>query len=263
MRKPIYLLYLVMVLAGAVALAGCQPSYSAANRAVEQAAATYLAGDNEEAVRLYTDFLGSNPGSALSAEGFLGRGNAYYKLGKYTLAESDFRSCAGMARDRSVKAQATLGLGHAVFAQQRYSAAEKIYLKVLRSYRGLVAQDEVSYRLGVALARQAKWDDARIYLNDVVSRWPSGEFARRAKAKLACVTGRYFTVQVGAFTSKKLADAKAAEIDAKGFEGRVQPIDIDGVPGYAVRSGSFAVWQGACAAATKLQNAGFSTYTLP
>lgn len=255
--RPLWLLLV------AAALAGCQGATGPAPVELETATATYLAGDNDEAVRLYTGFLGRNPHSPFAPQAYLGRGNAYYRLAKYPQAEADFRQAAGSARDTSVKAQATLGLAHALFAQNRYPAAEKTYRRVLKNYTGIVASDEVMYRLGMALARQSKWDEAAARLNEVVAKWPSGEFARRASAKIASVMERSFTVQVGAFTSKALADKKAAELVAGGFQPRIQRINMDGVPGYAVRSGSFGTWPLACAHAAALENAGFSTYTLP
>ncbi len=256
---------LLILVPAACLFCGCVTGGGRVERPVllETATATYLAGESEEAVQLYTDFLGSGPEDAPAAEGYLGRGNAYYKLGKYGLAESDFSGSARLARDRNVKAQATLGLGHAVFAQERYDGAEKIYMLVLRKYRGYVGQDEVTYRLGMALARQGKWDDARIYLYEVISSWPSGEFAKRARAKLGTVAEGFFTVQVGAFTNKVLAEAKAKELERQGFGATVAAIDIDGVPGYAVRSGRFATWGLGSEHAAKLEGAGFSTYRLP
>ena len=250
----------------AAALAGCQTTSGTAGgrpALLESATATYLAGDGEEAIRLYTDFLGSQPSTAQASEAYLGRGTAYYDLGRYRLAEADFANSERMARDRGVRARAMLRLAHAIFAQDRYAEAAKLYMRVLRSHKGYVAQDEALYRLGIALARQGQWEDARAYLEDVLSRWPNGEFAKLARAKLPCVMGRHFTVQVGAFTKRELAETKVGELREKGFQGEVVPIDMAGVPGYAARSGRLATWAQAQDHAGRLERAGFSTYALP
>jgi len=250
----------------AAALCGCRGAPAAGGPTpplLEDATATYLAGDNLEAIRLYSDFLRSRPSGDQAAQAYLGRGHAYYGLSRWRLAEADFENARKLARDRSVKAQATLGLAHTAFAQDRYGEAEKIYMEVLRSHKGYVPQDETMYRLGIALARQGQWEDAAGYLQEVLNRWPDGEFARLAKAKLPSVLERHFTVQVGAFTKRPLAEARLEELAQKGFQGEIVAIEMDGVPGYAVRSGRLSSWVRATSHAVRLEAAGFSTYALP
>ncbi len=230
---------------------------------LESATAAYLAGDYDSAVREYTDFLGSQPRSAEASQAYLGRGNAYYGLGRWRLAQADFENARSITRDRAVRARATLGLAHALFAQESYEEAQGVYMEVLRVHRGHVPQDEASYRLGISLARRAQWQDASDYLREVVSRWPQGEFARLARAKLPCVAQGRFTVQVGAFTDRRLAERRLEELRAGGFEAEMAEIDMDGTTGYAARSGRLSTWAEARSHAARLESAGFSTYLLP
>jgi tetratricopeptide (TPR) repeat protein len=249
----------------AAAVAGCATGRGASgdSAALETATATYLAGEYDEAAKAYTDFLASDPSTALQAEAYLGRANAYYRLARYDLSEADFRSAERITRDRTVKAQATLGIAHSLFARERYGEAERLYLRVLSAFKGFVPRDETTYRLGMTLSRQAKWADGQHYLEDVVLNWPSGEFARLAKAKLPSVRDRTFSVQIGAFTSKALAESEAGKLKAEGLPGEVVSIDMDGVTGFAVRSGRFATWAAAGDHAEILERAGFSTYRVP
>ena len=255
-----FLLALLVAACGCAATTGPRSERS---EVLQAATAACLAGQYEPAVRQYTDFLASQPPASLAAEGYLGRGNAYYRLSRFALAEADFADAEKLARDHGIRAQANLGRAHAIFAQERYRESEKMYLQMLRSYKGLVPQDEATYRLGVALARQGNWDDAAIYLQDVVTRWPNGEFAKLAAAKLPSVRERTFSVQVGAFTKRTLAESEVKKLQQKGFPGEVAPIDLDGVPGFAVRSGRFSTWSAAGDHAARLEQAGFSTYRLP
>ena len=257
---------LFFLAASAALFAGCVSTYGSSHERpalLGDATAMYLAGEYEGSVRAYTDFLGSQTSPALMAEGYLGRGNAYYKTGRYLLAEADYRNAERLARDNSIRAEATLGLAHTLFATERYSAAQKVYAKVLRSYEGLVAMDETTYRVGLAQARQGKWDEARRNLEKVKKRWPAGEFARRSDAKLPAVMSRKFTVQVGAFTNRQLAAAKVQELKDRGLAGTIFEIDLGGVPGYAVRSGGFTTWAAAGRHAELLERQGFETYRLP
>lgn len=249
----------------AVAATGCagQGSRAAQPALLQQAATALVGGDSNQAVTLYTDFLGTNPDSPQAAEAYLGRGNAYFKLKKYSLADMDYQSAVAKATDKTVKAQATMGLGNVAAATDHYDIAGNIYRQVLSSYSGQAPQDEATYRLALSLARQGRWDDAAKLLEKVTSEWPSGEYARYAKAKLAIISGKTFTVQVGAFNKKEPADKAAAQLKAKGFPARIDTVSGDGVTLYAVRSGSFATWQEATQQANKLKGAGFSTFRLP
>ena len=250
----------------AAAVWGCAQTQSSQQQrpAMLQTASTnVLTGNYDEAVTIYTDFLGTGPAPQLMAEGYVGRGNAYYKLGRYELAEADFRAGLSIQCDRATRAQATLGLANSVFALENYEGAEKVYRQIPRLYQGLVPQDEVTYRLGLSLARQGKWDEVRQLLEQVAADWPGGDFARSAKAKLAAVNGRVFTVQVGAFTNKTVAEKALGELKAQNFPAALEPIDIGGVPGYAIRSGRFTDWKAVSDHAEKLKAAGFPVYKLP
>ncbi len=254
----------VVVLASLASACAQQNGYQVERPAMLQSASTYaLAGNYDQAVIAYTDFLGTNTRNEFTGEGYVGRGNAYYKLGSYELAESDFRSGLSAASDRTMKAQATMGMANSVFAMEKFDPAEKLYRQILRTYQGLVPQDEVTYRLGMSLARQGKWDESLQLLGEVAGNYPSGEYAKYARAKMQSVKNRFFTVQVGAYTSKSVADKTLADLKAKGFAGKLDPIDIDGVAGYAVRSGVMASWRDVSDYASKLKDAGFSTYKLP
>jgi tetratricopeptide (TPR) repeat protein len=243
--------------AASIGCGGMKGKQAAEPPLLQSAATSLLGGDANQAVTQYTDFLGTNPNSPKAAEAYLGRGNAYFKLEKYDLAEADYKSALDKASDKTLKAQATMGLGNAASALERFDAAEKIYRQAMSTYAGVVPQDEVTYKLGLALARQGKWDDAYQYLDKVVTSWPSGEYARYAKAKLAVVKGKSFTVQVGAFTNKTLADAAVKQVTAAQLPARIETINNDSVQLYAVRSGNFPTWQAATEHAGKLQKAGF------
>ena len=263
-RAPRYLVVLFVALAAA--FSGCARQRVAQverPKQLQEAATFFLAGQYDQAVTLYTDFLGSNPSPALMAEGYVGRANVYFKLGKYDLSEADFQAAIPPAADRPMKAQATLGMANSVFAQERFERAEGIYRQILKSYVGLVPQDEVTYRLALAVARQGRWNESKQLLEQVIGSFPNGDYAKVARAKLAAVNDRYFTVQVGAFTNKAMADKAVAELKAKGLAAAALPIDIDGTPGFSVRSGQFTTWAAATEHADKLKAAGFQVYKLP
>jgi tetratricopeptide (TPR) repeat protein len=258
-------IYTVLMTLIAVAVTGCagQQGRAAEPTALQNAATALVGGDSNQAVTLYTDFLGTNPDSPKAAEAYVGRGNAYFKLEKYDLAENDYNAALSRTRDKAIKAQATMGLANAASAQERFGDAEKLYRQALGSFGGQVPQDEATYRLAIALARQGKWDEAAKDLESVQSQWPSGEYAKYAKAKLPAVKAKAFTVQVGAFNKEAQAQAAAKQLEAKGLPSRIDSIDNDGVTLYAVRSGSFQTWQEAAQQADKLKKAGFAVLRLP
>jgi cell division septation protein DedD len=149
------------------------------------------------------------------------------------------------------------------YALEHFDVAERLYRQILKSYIGLVPQDEVTYHLALSVVRQSKWDEGKELLEQVIAGWPSGDIAKRAKAKLPSVNEKFFTVQIGAFTNKAMADTALKDLKAKGFAGTLESIDIEGEPAFAVRAGRFSSWKAATEHADKLKIAGFSTYKLP
>lgn len=250
----------------AASLAGCagQRARSEEKPALLMTAGTnFLAERYEQAVINYTDFLASENRPEFMAEAYVGRGNAYLKLSKYDTAENDYRTAYSMARDRELRAQALAGMATSIFAQEHFDTSENLCRDLLRTYKGLIQQDDIMLRLGLSLIRQGKWDEGTEQLEEVVAKWPSGGAAETAEAKLAAVREKFFSVQTGAFTNKQMAETALKDLKAKGFAGTIEPMNIKGVQGYAVRSGRFSTWQAAGEHAEKLKNAGFSTYKLP
>jgi tetratricopeptide (TPR) repeat protein len=227
------------------------------------AGTNFLAGKYEQAEIDYTDFLATEHRPELTAEAYIGRGNVYYKLASYERAYNDYSAAFSMTKVKDLRGQAMSGMAASIFAQERYDTSEKLCRDLLRMYQGVIQQDEITLRLGLSQVRQSKWDEGAESLEQVIAKWPSGESAATAEAKLPPVKEKFFTVQTGAFTNKQVAEAALKDLKAKGFIGTLEPINIKGVAGYAVRSGHFSNWQATAEHADKLKSAGFSTYKLP
>jgi cell division septation protein DedD len=83
---------------------------------------------------------------------------------------------------------------------------------------------------------------------------------RVASAAAPVPTGKFFTVQIGAFGSRKNAETLLSDVRAKYSDGRIMTITTDGKAVFRVVSGSFTDMGDAKARAAALDVAGFKTY---
>jgi cell division septation protein DedD len=83
---------------------------------------------------------------------------------------------------------------------------------------------------------------------------------RVASAAAPVPSGKFFTVQIGAFGSRKNAETLLSDVRAKYSDGRIMTITTDGKAVFRVVSGSFTDMGDAKARAAALDVAGFKTY---
>ena len=76
--------------------------------------------------------------------------------------------------------------------------------------------------------------------------------------KQAVSANPLYSVQVAAFRARREAEAKAGELDAKGFESRIEPPPTPG-DYYRIKVGSFATRAEAAKMAEQLKKSGFET----
>jgi TolA-binding protein len=247
-------LFLVFFLASCGALAPKGPIKDPTYRAAE---AAYLSQDYGSAVRGYSNFIEKNPFGAGIPDAFYWRGMAYLELKDYSRAAADLQKAVDSASDETLRAQALFHLGQAAGLRGDFATAETAYKRVLKRYAASFPQDEVLYLLGLSCLRQGRWDEANDYFRTLVRNFPRSARRALAEEKLAN-KDRFFSVQVGAFTSWQGAEAKQRELRASGMDSFIRTVVRRGSTYYCVRTGRFRSWSAAGEYANRVIAAGFS-----
>jgi tetratricopeptide (TPR) repeat protein len=190
------------------------------------------------AVRSYTAYIERRSFTPYRADAYYGRGMSYMGLKDYPRAAADLQKAADEAGDRALRAQALYRLGQASGQCGDFAKAEASYRRLLGSSQAAVGRDELNYLLGLACLRQGKWEEAGDQFRTVVRTYPSSSYRALAEEKLAN-RDRFFTVQVGAYSTMSAAEARLRQLAAFGQQPFIRTVTRQGVTYYCVRTGRF------------------------
>jgi len=209
-----------------------------------------MAQDYSGAVTLLTKYLEANPNSPYRTDCELMLGECQMKLKNYLEAQHAFQKAQESPRTKAIDAKAKAGLGDAMMAQLAFLEAATAYEAALGVSKTDVAADRVTLYLGRALIRAGKWEPGRQWLRLVTTKYPDSDSAKTAK-EIVDQPANTFTVQVGAYSDSKIADAMIATLKKNKIEGRIINRGYGPAP-YAVRVGSFGTFAAARAEMEKL-----------
>jgi len=253
---------LVACLAVAVAVAvlpSCawfSPSGPVTDSVFTEAERQLLSENYASAIASYSRFLNDHPRSPSASDAAFGRAMAHFAQGEYSLARGDFQRCLRNPRSDAVKAIALRRLGECCMIEENFPEAEKAYRRILKEVPDAFEKDEILYRVGIACLRQAKWSEAEKYLGKVIRDYPYSSKRALAQEKMPGID-RFFSVQVGAFTSKQTAAATEKKLREKNFDAFTRTVVRSGRVFYCVRSGKFQDWKAVKHHAEVLRAAGF------
>ncbi len=159
-------------------------------------------------------------------------------------------------------AQASLALGDAYLAAGEPQKALEIYQKLLSDQRAEPLKPQVNFRLGQAQRELGLWDKAKESLQSVAAQAPKSSEAAQAKDLLE-KEDFYFSVQVGAFSSKGNAQRLKAEMERRGISAEVSEALMQGRRFYRVRVGRFGSRQEAQQQEQRLRADGFPAKVVP
>ena len=120
----------------------------------------------------------------------------------------------------------------------------------------------VLYQLGMCSNRLGKLREAKRYFREVTATYPGTKYADLAAEKLK-FTGSVFSVQLGAFNSRKNAESVLSQIARRRFSPYIQPISRGGEILHCVRVGRFKTWKQANDVLRKLKAIGFDAVIVP
>ena len=212
----------------------------------------YQSGDDAGAIRAMNQFLADNLRAKQTDEAYYFRGLARYRTKDLPGATADFHQVVTKTSSPQLKAMAYKGIADMAYDREDMALAESMYRNALSGLKDSERPaDEVHYRLGRALQRLGRWEEADLQFSKVIGLFKGSELALRA-GRLYNAT--VWTVQMAALKDKRSADSLAAKYRSENrLACTVQPIQADVGPMFAVQTGRFPTYDLAAAALGKIR----------
>ena len=227
-----------------------------------QAQSRIAAGDEAGAAALLGQYVSANPKSEYRTDAWLLLGDCRLKLKDYAGAQGAYQEAQKNARTTAVDARARTGLGTALMHQKRWAEAAEAYESALSIGEKHIPAATVMMYMAKAYIRSGNWLMGRDRLKKLVRKYPRSLEAPAAYAILA-EPADSFSVQVGAFSTREVADKMLEKLKAsKVYEGRIvhQPWAL--TP-FAVRVGSYLTYEAALILSQRLRTIAPNNFVVP
>jgi len=168
-------------------------------QSLDSAKKAYIRGDYSETIRICLDKI--NNGANDEALYFAGL--SFSKLGNYPKARDYFRRLLKEFKNSRFHDKALIKMVDAYFLEGNMEKAKTLYKSILKEYPNLSYKPLVYLRLAQVSAKDGDWQNMHRYIDTIKYNYAgSAEYklARRLERR-----GDFFTVQVGAFSSKSNA----------------------------------------------------------
>jgi tetratricopeptide (TPR) repeat protein len=223
---------------------GCTPTASKQGQAqLTLATKQYEAQDYTLAAHTLTEFIKREGKTQEAPEAYYLRGMCYRyrEPPKNDLAEQDFLQAVKKSNAGPVKNWAYVALGHIYFETRldKQEQAIEYYQTALQTLAEEAPMDAVLYRLGVALQRMGRWEDADVNLSRCFDTFGSSTYAPYAHRHFGA---RIWRIQFGAFANLTAATKLVSELKSTGWEADWQPHRDQGRLLYIVRGGQFSTY---------------------
>jgi len=226
---------------------GCQEALSPqARQLLQNGYAASTAGNNQTVIDSMDAFLRDNAKSARADEAYYLRGLAKYHSGDLAGAKADLQAALDRTGKKEVAGKAALALGDLAWdADDMPAASDKYATAIVNINSSAPPADHAAYRLGCALQRLGRWQEADVQFSRVAELFAGGELASRAGRRMHC---RAWTIQAGAFDNKSRAEAAARELVSRNLPASVQPTMGEGKLLFVVQVGRYSNHEQAAAA---------------
>jgi len=230
-----------------LAAGGCvQPVSPEARQLLVNSRAAYDRGDDAAVLRDTSAFLAGHARTKMADVAYYLRGLARTRRKELPAAKSDLKAALGRTQRNDIRVGAMKALGDLAFQEHDMNWAEDLFRQALAEVdQRAKPTDEIRYRLGCVLQRKGRWREADEQFDRVAHVFAGTEVARRAERRLRCLA---WTVQAGAFASKRLAHADAARLRAKKLSPIVRSVTDAGRLCFVVQVGWYDSYERAAAA---------------
>lgn len=222
----------------------------------------FLRGNFEEAGSAFRTFIARNPRTPYASDASYWAGVCALKLGDTRKARRYISKTYSRPRTAALKALALTSLADCDYADGEFSAAAGKYRRA--ADMSGISRDRIYYQLARCYSRMDKRKEADRYLRMISESYPASKYAEKARNDLGFSgSGGAFSIQAGAFGSRKNADALRSRLEGLNRRPYLQIINRGGEILYCVRVGHFKTRARAGAALRKLQAAGFDGVIIP
>ena len=223
--------------------------------------AAYDRGDDAAVLRDTTAFLAGHAKTNLADVAYYLRGLSRFRRKDTAGAKADLQAAAGCAQRKPVRVGARKALGDLAFDAGDMDWAESLFREALAEAEpGKKPADEIRYRLGCVLQQKGQWADANEQFDRVAHVFAGTEVARRAERRLRCLA---WTVQAGAFATRKLARADAARLRSEKLSAVTRPITVGGKLRFVVQVGWYETYEAAAASLPAVRRSRRDAFVTP
>ncbi len=205
------------LLASLLALAGgCAPVSNQQLSLLDEGQRAYQSGQYATAVERLSRFIREVPDRSETAQALYIRGMSNAKLEHRPQAYVDLRASLAKSPDEDTRWRAGVVLGTMYFEDGQWDAARRIYASTAARMPAKPPLDFVEFRTGQCLERLGRWQESRTLFEDLVRRFPDGQYSASARRRLE-LSPKNFAVQCGAFSDQKNAAALLRNLQRAGL----------------------------------------------
>lgn len=192
----------------------------------------------------YQDYIYGNYQDAMdkakveeSYKAFYLIGLCQMKLDNYDQARDFFQQAITAASDKSMKEKADISIADTYFLEENFAKSGDKYRRIQADNPSTNYLPLIYLRLAQIASKSGSWKERDEYLNLIKTKFP---FSAEMKfVKVLEGYGDFFTIQVGAFSSKYNASAFQSEIEAKGYPAYMVVEQVQSSALYKVRVGKY------------------------
>jgi tetratricopeptide (TPR) repeat protein len=229
-------------------LAGCVGTPPPQGPSLETGYNAYINGDYSGAESDGQAFIQNNPDSAYLAEAYYLIAISEEAQGRVTSASEDFQEAIAITKRPDLKAKSYKSLGDIAYSASDYASAINDYLASLAASPEQPDQ-WLLLRLGESLQNNGQWDQAREYLDQIITDYPGTQTATAATERLA---EDHFSLQFGAYQTQAMAYGEAELLHHLRVAAIIMPANKNGQTLFMVRSGYYFTYAQALAARERL-----------
>ena len=236
---------------------GCAGALSPENQErLSSAEAAYADGNDATVVTLADRILAEQSRGEGALRALYLRGMARYRMHDWAGARQDLEAVYRRTDNVQLHVDAQNTLAEMAYRDGRLDEAKERFEDVVADVEpGKSPADHAHYRLGQIAQQEGQWADGDVHFQRVMFSFDGTEQAQQARRRAG---GRYWTIQLGAYSTKARADEAAATTPGS----RVEPMVQDKSLHFLVLVGKYEKYadaEAALAEAKKTQGDAFLT----